>query len=93
MLNSLPMTRSMFFRILLGMKMLATGDWASYWWLLPRRLKRYKNYAAYVRDEMGRALMAHCYKFALKSLAVRFQFEQIAPISKYSYRIPISYAS
>lgn len=89
-----PMTRTMLFRVLLGMKMLAHGDWTAYWWLMPRRLKRCANYSAFVRAQMFRAMIEGHRKFFLETMQKRFVFDgptTFAPLSRYEYRLPISF--
>lgn len=89
-----PMTRAMFFRALVGMKMLAQGDWTAYWWLMPRRLKRCPNYAAFVRAQMLRAMLDSHRRCFLETMKKRFQFDApstFTPLSKYQYRLPISF--
>lgn len=86
------MTRKTIYRITVAMKMLLSGNFAAYWWILPRRMKKIRTH----RDVMTYLLI--CRESERVVAAMRHQMDMfrlfstpgmhVAPISERDFRIP-----
>ncbi len=80
------MTRATLFRVILAMRLLP--NFTAYWWMLPRRMKRWRTASEFLSWRLRRVAIEGIFN-RCESFQKRFQFLETTPISDHFYRIPV----